>query len=52
VVARGPADVLEVVVLAARADAFLAALNCTMPAFVKRRVGSAPGTSGDDRTRV
>src|SRR2546430_4449025 len=27
-------------------------LNCTMPAFVKSSVGSSPGTSDDERTRV
>src|SRR5439155_11449632 len=27
-------------------------LNCTMPALVKSRVGSSPGTSDEERTRV
>ena len=27
-------------------------LNCTIPAFVNRSVGSSPGTSGDEGTRV
>ncbi len=64
VVARGVADIVEIVVLAAGADAFLRRwwrgcrgafpapvktfLNCTMPALVKSRVGSLRGTSGED----
>ena len=65
VVARGVADVVEVVVLAAGADAFLRGraraagpvsgpvktfLNCTMPALMNISVGSFCGTSGDDGT--
>jgi hypothetical protein len=65
VVAGGVADVVEVVVLAAGADAFLGGdgavvgarldpvktfLNCTMPAFVNISVGSLRGTSGLDGT--
>ena len=61
VMARRVADVLEIVVLAARAHAALRArrtvnsramslprntsLNCTMPALVNSSVGSLPGTS-------
>jgi hypothetical protein len=67
VVARGVADVLEVVVLAAGAHAALhrggalvrtrsrprnTSLNCTMPELVNSMVGSLPGTSGLDRTIV
>ncbi len=65
VVARGIADIVEVVVLAARAHAFLRSdraqvgtfsrpvktfLNCTIPALVNIRVGSFRGTSGEDGT--
>ena len=66
VVARGVADIVEVVVLAAGAHAFLRGrrradraasrapvktfLNCTMPALVNISVGSLRGTSGDDGT--
>jgi hypothetical protein len=64
-VARGVADIVEVVVLAAGAHAFLRGggarcralllpvktfLNCTMPALVNISVGSLRGTSGDDGT--
>ena len=67
VVARGVADIVEVVVLAAGADAFLAAgrgrigprfspvktfLNGTMPALTNISVGSLCGTSGADGTRA
>ena len=64
--ARGVADILEVVVLAAGAHAFLRGgravvgplsrapvktfLNCTMPALVNSSVGSLRGTSGEDGT--
>ena len=66
VVAAGEADVLEVVVLAAGADAFLASggagvvarlaprktsLNWFMPALVKSSVGSLAGTSEEECTR-
>ena len=66
VVARGVADIVEVVVLAAGAHAFLRRgrarigrgfstpvktfLNCTMPALVNISVGSLRGTSGADGT--
>ena len=67
VVARGVADIVEVVVLAAGADAFLRAgrglygrvsspvktfLNGTMPALTNISVGSLCGTSGADGTRA
>ena len=61
--ARGPTDVLEIVVLAAGPHAFLRAdaariyarfsrprktsLNWFIPAFVKSSVGSSCGTSGE-----
>ncbi len=64
VVARGIADIVEIVVLAAGAHALLRRrrarcrrafscpvktfLNCTMPALVNINVGSLRGTSGDD----
>ena len=66
VVAVGEADIFEIVVLAAGADAFLAGggavvialfeaeediLNWFIPALVKRSVGSLAGTSEELRTR-
>jgi hypothetical protein len=65
VVPGGVADIVEVVVLAAGAHAFLAGggahvvavlepvkrfLNWTMPEFVNISVGSLRGTSGEDGT--
>ena len=65
VMARGVADIFEVVVLAAGAHAFLRChravvtaclkpvnrfLNCTMPALVNISVGSFCGTSGLEST--
>ena len=66
VMPRGVADIVEIVVLAAGAHAFLRGggalrkrrfstpvktfLNCTMPALVNIKVGSLRGTSGDDGT--
>ena len=63
VMPRGVADLLEIVVLAACADALLHVvarrpyggcswprktfLNCTIPAFVNMSVGSSPGTTGE-----
>jgi hypothetical protein len=67
VVPGGIADIVEVVVLAASANAFLRAgrllygrvsrpvntfLNGTMPAFTNMSVGSFCGTSGADGTRA
>jgi hypothetical protein len=66
VMARGIADIVEIVVLAAGAHAFLRRhrrsnragapgpvktfLNCTMPALVNISVGSLRGTSGLEAT--
>jgi hypothetical protein len=67
VVARGVADVFQVVVLAAGAHAALhgggagvrtrigagnTSLNCTMPLLVSNKVGSLPGTRELERTIV
>ncbi len=63
--ARRVPDIVEIVVLAAGAHAFLGGggalvgplldavktfLNCTMPALVNINVGSLRGTSGEDGT--